>query len=353
MKSFGVSFAALLCVLIVQPSAAPAASAQKPAAASEQPAVSEKASGSAPPAAKKPSAFEKPSTNETGGAKQPGASDTDRSESRKETLLYGLESEAVSLLDTLIKEKDDSFSAELERLFPAVKTSALRDKIIAYYTEFEDPVLKEYALEVLADPYDEKKSTINALIKYAEKIKLREAAPLLRALIENENEAFFDSSIIALGTVGSEEDAVFLAEWFDKDITVAQKQSVVKALGKIKAEKTWDKLVETAKDEEENGFVRMYAAEAIGNIKPDEASAVLVELFDSTDPNLRQYVIKGLSHSKTDTAHDVFLAALKDNHYKVRLEAVSAVKEQEYRHIKRRTSRRYAKGKSCRFSFKI
>ena len=160
MKSFGVSFAALLCVLIVQPSAAPAASAQKLAAASEQPAVSEKASGSAPPAAKKPSA------NETGGAKQPGASDTDRSESRKETLLYGLESEAVSLLDTLIKEKDDSFSAELERLFPAVKTSALRDKIIAYYTEFEDPVLKEYALEVLADPYDEKKSTINALIKY-------------------------------------------------------------------------------------------------------------------------------------------------------------------------------------------
>lgn len=331
MKSFGVSFAALLCVLIVQPSAAPAASAQKPAAASEQPAVSEKASGSAPPTAKKPSAFEKPSANETGGAKQPGASDTDRSESRKETLLYGLESEAVSLLDTLIKEKDDSFSAELERLFPAVKTTALRDKIIAYYTEFEDPVLKEYALEALADPYDEKKSTINALIKYAEKIKLREAAPLLRALIENENEAFFDSSIIALGTVGSEEDAVFLAEWFDKDITVAQKQSVVKALGKIKAEKTWDKLVETAKDEEENGFVRMYAAEAIGNIKPDEASAVLVELFDSTDPNLRQYVIKGLSHSKTDTAHDVFLAALKDNHYKVRLEAVRAVKEQEYK----------------------
>ena len=200
MKSFGVSFAALLCVLIVQPSAAPAVSAQKPAAASEQPAVSEKASGSAPPAAKKPSAFEKPSANETGGAKQPGASDADRSESRKETLLYGLESEAVSLLDTLIKEKDDSFSAELERLFPAVKTTALRDKIIAYYTEFEDPVLKEYALEVLADPYDEKKSTINALIKYAEKIKLREAAPLLRALIENENEAFFDSSIIALGT---------------------------------------------------------------------------------------------------------------------------------------------------------
>ena len=35
MKSFGVSFAALLCVLIVQPRAAPAASAQKPAAASE------------------------------------------------------------------------------------------------------------------------------------------------------------------------------------------------------------------------------------------------------------------------------------------------------------------------------
>jgi HEAT repeat protein len=70
----------------------------------------------------------------------------------------------------------------------------------------------------------------------------------------------------------------------------------MKALGKIKAVETWDKLVETIQDEDENTYVRMYAAEAIGAMEKEESIEILLDLFEEDDPNIRTYAIKGLSY---------------------------------------------------------
>lgn len=259
------------------------------------------------------------------------SSDNEKSqnENRKEILLYGLESDVIDLIDTFIKEKDGDFLSEIHNVFASVKSTALKDKIIVYYTELKYEGLKDYALEILKDPYDEKKSTVILLMKYAEKLQISEGAPFLRSIIESENTDFFESAVSALGTVGAGEDAAFLADLFTGDLTLIQKQSLVKALGKLRAEESWDMLVEAAENEDENTFVRMYAAEAIGNIRPEEASDILIRLFDSTDPNLRQYIVKGLAQNTTEKARALLLSALKDNHYKVRMEAVAAVQEQK------------------------
>ncbi|MGI5174022.1 HEAT repeat domain-containing protein [Treponema sp. OMZ 840] len=264
-----------------------------------------------------------------GGAENVQAEEKSQTEKRKETLLYGLEGEVVNLIDTLIKEGEAEFLPELHNVFASAKSTALKDKIITYYTEFKYEGLKDYTLGILEDPYDEKKSTVILLIRYAEKLAIAEAAPFLKAIIESENEAFFESAVSALGTIGTGEDAVFFTELFAGDLSIIQKQSIAKALGKLKADESWDMLVEAAENEDENTFVRMYAAEAIGNIRPEEAGAILLRLFDSTDPNLRQYVVKGFAKNTSDEARSVLSAALKDNHYKVRLEAVEAVKEQK------------------------
>lgn len=250
-------------------------------------------------------------------------------ENRKETLLYGLESDVIELIDTFIKEKDRDFLSEIHDVFASAKSTALKDKIILYYTELKYEGLKDYALGILEDPYDEKKSTVILLMKYAEKLQIAEAAPLLRSIIESDNTDFFESAVNTLGAVGSGEDAAFLAELFSGDLSLIQKQTVVKALGKLRAEESWDMLVEAAENEDENTFVRMYAAEAIGNIRPEEACDILLRLFDSTDPNLRQYVVKGLAQNTSQAARSLLFTALKDNHYKVRLEAVEAVQEQK------------------------
>lgn len=251
-------------------------------------------------------------------------------EKRKETLLYGLDSEVAGLIDTLSSEKDKSFIKEIFFIFETTKNVNVKEKIINYYTQLEDEGLKEYALSIAEDPYDEKKSTVNLVFKYIEKMKITDAAPFLKTILESENVDYFDAAISALGSVGGVEEAVFLSEFIDKDeLSLGQRQSLVKALGKLQVVETWDKLVEFAEDEDENSYIRMYSAEAIGNMKKDESVDILIKLFESTDPNLRQYVLKGLSNFTTEKVEDLVVSALKDDHYKVRTEAIEIVKDQK------------------------
>ena len=253
------------------------------------------------------------------------------SEQEKElnVIRFGLDDEIIEMLDDFIKNETYYYLDEFYELFLRTKSISLREKIISYFTAAEDDRLSDYALEILEDPFDTRTSTVTLLFKYATTVDLKEAAPIARQLLENDHTEYFDSALSALAEIGSAEDAVFLAEYLDRDdLTIVQQQSVMKALGNLKAVETWDALVAITQDEDRNSFVRMYAAEAIGAMEKDESVPVLAELFESTDPNFRASVVKGLSHYPgNETAEAVIIEAVRDSHYKVRLEAVAAVKE--------------------------
>lgn len=244
---------------------------------------------------------------------------------RRDTLTYGLESEITGLLDTLIKEEDSSLSDEIYRVFQSSRNVNVKNKIISYYTTNKDDRLTDFAIEVISDPYDEEKSTINLLINYCGALKISEAAPYLTDMLENEQEDYFDAALSALGECGGPDEAVFLADFLDNDIlSTARKQNLMKALGAIHAVETWDRLVEIIEDEDQNTYVRMYAAEAIGVMEKKESIPVLIRLFSSTDSNIRTYAVKGLSYFDTPEVEQFMIEALRDNYYKVRLEAVKA-----------------------------
>lgn len=244
---------------------------------------------------------------------------------RKDTLTFGLESEITSLLDTLIKEEDTTLSDDIYKVFQTSRNANVKDKVITYYTTNKDDRLTDFAVQVLSDPYDEEKSTINLLIKYSGALKINAAAPYLTDMLENEQEDYFDAALSALGECGGPEEAVFLADFLDNDIlSTARKQNLMKALGAIHAVETWDKLVEIIEDADQNTYVRMYAAEAIGVMEKPESISVLMRLFQNTDSNLRMYAVKGLSYFNTSEVEQFMIEALRDNYYKVRQEAAKA-----------------------------
>lgn len=251
-------------------------------------------------------------------------------ESRIETIKYGIESDIISLLDTLIEEKDESLKDEILNIFKTSRNVKVREKIIEYFIQIKDPILSEYAINILEDPYDEKKSTIGFVFRYVSELEIKEAAPAVMALIKNENEDHYDSAINAIGKIGGPEEALYLAELLEnEDLSTGRKQALMRSLGELQAVETFDKLVDIAKNTEENTFVRMYAAEAIGNMKKIEAVDVLAELFEETDNNLRTYVVKGISNFNDEKSVGIILEAFKDNHYKIRLEASEAAKKQK------------------------
>lgn len=241
-------------------------------------------------------------------------------------LKYGLEGQITELIDELTKNQDNRFVDGIYDLFQETKSVAVKEKILDYFTKLKDSCLASYAVEIINDPYDEKNSIVEKCFKYVSEADIKDANPGLVDLVDKEEDAYFTGALSALGETGGKEEALFLADYLDRDdLNVSQRQALMRVLGRIKAIETWQKISEIAKDENENTFVRMYAAEAIGAMEKPESEDILVELFESNDPNLRTYVIKGISYFNDKKSSDLIIQALRDSQYKVRLEAVSAV----------------------------
>lgn len=246
-------------------------------------------------------------------------------ENRKETIKFGIESEIVSLIKDLIDNDDPRFSEDLYELFYKTKSVQVREKIIEYFTKQKDPCIEDYAVEILMDPYDTKDSTVELLFRYVSEVKTVQASPCVLKLLESEDETYFSAALSAIGEIGGEAEAEYLVEYLDRDdLSLNQRQSLMKVLGKLKAVNTFDKLAEICQDEEENSFVRAYAAQAIGEMKKPEALPILVKLFEVSDPNFRVCVIKGISNFTEKEAQDVIIQGIKDGHWKVRQEAIES-----------------------------
>jgi len=252
-------------------------------------------------------------------------------ENNRNTIKYGIPSEIGTLLDDLIKNDDPRFTDEIYDLFQVTKSTNIKEKVLRYFTKIEDPCLEDYAVELLNDPYDERNEVVKAAFQYISAVKTKEAVPAVIALIESENENYFTNAISVLGDIGGPSEAMFLVEYLDRpDLSDAQRQALMRTCGKMHAVETWQKLVDVLEDEDENAFVRMYAAEALGLMKTPKSVPVLVKNFETTDPNLRQYVIKGLAcFPDVIEAQAVILQGIRDEHWKVRQESISAAKEME------------------------
>lgn len=260
------------------------------------------------------------------------AAEKDESEEDKEnnikTIKYGVPSEISDLIDKLVKNEDPRFSEEIYDVFQSTKSTAIKEKILKYFTKLEDPCLEDYAVELLNDPYDERSEVVKAAFQYISAVKTKEAIPAVLTLIENEDEKYFNDAISTIGEIGGPSEAMYLVEYLEReDLSDAQRQTLMRTCGKMHATVTWDKLVEILDNEDENTYVRMYAAEAIGLMQKKESVPVLIQNFSSSDPNLRQYVIKGLlNFPNVVEAQETILQGIRDEHWRVRQESIRAVK---------------------------
>ena len=250
-------------------------------------------------------------------------------EDYRNTIKYGIPSEISELVENLIKNDDPRFSDDLYELFQLSKNNTIKEKILQYFTKQEDPCLEDFAVNLLNDPYDEASSIVKASFQYVSAVKTKAAIPAVISLIESENENYFNDAISTLGEIGDAGEAVFLMEYLNRDdLTDAQRQILMRTSGKMHAVETYDYLVDVIEDEDENTFVRMYAAESLGLMQKKEAVPVLVQAFNATDPNLRQYVIKGLlNYPDVLEAKQTVIQGVRDEHWRVRQEAIKAVKE--------------------------
>lgn len=252
-------------------------------------------------------------------------------ESNSMTLSFGTPSEINSVVDKIVEEDDPRYSDALYDLFQATASNDVRRKILGYFARQKDPCLSSYAVEILDDPYDTPLSLVQECMNYVSEVKCKAAAPALIKLVDSDEEKYFTAALSALGKTGGAKESLYLAKFLERDdLETAQRQALMRTLGQMNAVETFDSIMKIAQDEDENSFVRMYAAEALGNMKKNEAIPVLVKLFETDDPNMREYCIKGLQNfPDSKKAKTTIIQAIRDDHVKVRVQAVKAVKEMQ------------------------
>lgn len=259
--------------------------------------------------------------------------DEDGSEfdSNSMTLSFGTPSEINSVVDKIVEEDDPRYSDALYDLFQSTASNDVRKKILGYFARQKDPCLSSFAVEVIADPYDTPLTLVQECMNYVSEVNCKAAAPALIKLIDADDEKYFTSALLALGKTGGPKESLYLAKFLERDdLETAQRQALMRTLGQMNAVETFDSIMKIAQDEDENSFVRMYAAEALGNMKKDASIPVLVKLFESDDPNMREYCIKGLQNfPNSKKAKTTIIQAIRDDHVKVRVQAVKAVKEMQ------------------------
>ena len=280
------------------------------------------------PDKKRPKPIDKKKAEE---AREKDESKEDEENNRK-IIKYGLPSEIGELLDKLTENDDPRFTDDIYDLFQNTSNASIKEKVLKYFTKIEDPCLEDFAVNLINDPYDEKKDLVSATFKYIQTVKTKEALPAVITILEVENEDYFNDALATIGEIGSKKEAKFIADYLDRpDLSDAQRQTLMRTLGKMKALNTWSKVVEILEDEDENSFVRMYAAEALGLMEKEEGVPVLVRAYSASDPNLRQYVIKGLSHfPNVVEAKSLIIQAIRDEHWRVRQEAINVCKENSF-----------------------
>lgn len=246
----------------------------------------------------------------------------------KMAIKYGTPSEINSVIDKILENEDPRFNDELYDLFWASNSNEIKSRLMEYFAKLKDPCLEDYAIEVLDDPYDLPNSVVEQVLNYVNQVESKASAPALVKLLESGEEQYFNGALSALGQTGGPREALYLADYINRDdLETAQKQALMRTLGKMNAVQTFDKIVEIAQDEDENSFVRMYAAEAIGNMKKEEAIPILLDLLETSDPNMKQYCIKGLSNfPDSEKAKNAIIQGIRDSHYKVRIESIKTAK---------------------------
>ena len=257
--------------------------------------------------------------------------DEDNSEfkEKSETLSYGTPSEISGAVDKIVSEEDPRYAEILYDLFQETGSDDVRCRILDYFAKQEDPCLEDYAVEVLSDPYDLSNTLVSKCMSYVSAVQCKEAAPALVKLLDDEESDYFNAALSALGKTGGVKEAKYLANYLQRDdLETPIRQSLMRTLGQMNAIETWAQVADIARDEDENSFVRQYAAEAIGNMKKEESIPILVGLYARANPNLREYCIKGLMNfPDSDEAVSTILQGVKDDHVKVRLQSIKAVKE--------------------------
>lgn len=260
----------------------------------------------------------------------------DEIEKARQALQYGLESEILEVTGKIDKQDFEALQNDFIRLVTETKSAAVREGLFALYQKYDNALLTEYGLKLLQDYDNQQRTLVKAVLSYLSAVKPELGTELneaLRKIITEETAEYGAEAIAVLGETGGSNEAVFLAEYYDtftlEDAKqeLILKQAIASALEKLHSEDIRDFLLEHARDENENTYIRASAVAGLAQMGGADIVPLLGVFFEQRDPLLREAAMRGAAAFDTEETRKLVLQGFKDGSYKVRLEALKAVQK--------------------------
>ena len=257
---------------------------------------------------------------------------TTLNEDRKNTLLYGIDSEVISLLDDLQDENNKDLFSEITDQFEHTSNIKLKKRIIEYFIALESNEIEDQVLDILYnDPVNEE--LILASLSYVQDFKIMDSESVLDSLVNDTRSAVAISAVKTIGELGLKERIPLLKELFEDDNTSDGLQSeILLALGKLKDESSLDLLIDLLEDPDEDRSNRWYACAALGEIQGERAFSAVKNALDDNDTILRTYAIAAAAKFTYPEVENILIhEGLRDSFWKVRLTAIEQIEKHMYR----------------------
>ncbi len=241
-------------------------------------------------------------------------------EERRETLLYGIDSEVLTLIKKLKEEKNDSLNKEVLQVFNESLNISIRKNILDFLSSMDSGEAEDSVYILLKNNEDLSDDFIESCINYLSKNKKKEYAELFVEFIDYDKPAVSTAAIRAIGKSGFTEYSPDLIKLFeDDDFTSSSKAIIIKSLGDLRSTESVEILTDILENNDEEKSWRWYACDSLGKIGAPQSINTILSAYNSDDAILRSYAISAIGNYKDKKATDLLLHGLRDSFWKIRI----------------------------------
>lgn len=247
-------------------------------------------------------------------------------EERRLTIQYGIDSQILDLVKQLKDEKNENYFGPLKDLFTETANTELQTAVTDFFVSQQNDELVNEAFERLEDFDNLDTKLVLQLTKYLDDYQQEAVSELFFDMIDDPRVEVASEAIKAIGI--SEEPQYserLLALYDDPQFRDELKPELISALGELGNRAAFDLLDTIVSDEGESKSLRWRACQALGKIGGENAFESISQLLNADDPILRSYAVNALGYLDYKGAVDILIDALRDNMWRVRVQAAEAL----------------------------
>ncbi len=251
-------------------------------------------------------------------------------EVRKETLLYGIDSQIQDLLKTLQQEKDSSLDSVVEQVFKETVNPDVQKAALDLLTTVKDWNISSEVTKILSNRIESgdtgNDTVVVSAIRYLTDAKDTSALKLITQLVDDQSRAIAYEAVASIGKLGGDAQvALLLKDLKDTSFSQALKPQIILALGDIKSKAAVPELTKILENQDESPTMRRYACDSLGKIGDPSSIKVITKAFSDKDTYLRAYAVSALANFNTPEVDKLLTQALKDSFWRVRVNAADSL----------------------------